>query len=121
MAVSWVSVAWPSASRCDEEGVAMGSKLGPATEAAQEFRFIDDRQTELLRLGELAAGLLAGHDERRLLADASGHVASGGGDQRNRLRSRERREAAGQDDGHPVEGAAGRLRVGLRRVQAGRD
>src|SRR5262249_44983518 len=61
-------------------------------------RLVQDRNGELLRFRELAAGILAGDDVIGLLRHAAGGLAARFFDQRLRVVARQRRQRAGQDD-----------------------
>src|SRR5262245_17630382 len=65
----------------------------------QQPRFVEDRDTELLRLGELAPGLGSRDHVARLLRHRPDDLAAGVLDAALRLLAREVRERAGEDEG----------------------
>ena len=56
-----------------------------AGQHAAEARLVEDRDAELLRLGQLRAGALAGDEVVGLLRDRPGRLAAGGPDRLLRL------------------------------------
>src|SRR5207247_2389962 len=66
----------PSAAVSGERALIWDANLGRGAGAAQEFRLVDDRHAERLRLLELGAGVGARDQGGRVLRDAVRHVAS---------------------------------------------
>src|SRR5438094_6884145 len=86
------------------------ANLGFGAGAAQEFRFVDERDAERLGLVALRAGISAHDQRRRLLRDAVGHVAAGRLDQFGRPGAGE----GGQRSGHDLR-LTGQRALALRR------
>ena len=76
------------------------------SEQRQQARFVEDLGPELLRLGQLRAGALAGDDVVGFLRDRVGDLAAGRLDQRRRLLAGQLRQGAGEDDGLAFQRAA---------------
>src|SRR2546427_1827053 len=94
------------------------ANLGLRLHAAQEFRLVDDRDAEQLRLLELRAGSGAGHNRGGPLRHAVRDVAARGLDQLGGPGARQGRERPGDDVGLPRERAAPLGRDRLRQVEA---